>query len=91
MSTYCPPPLVGLSTYSTPPLSHSDLTAHQPPSNGHLNGEPQSWRVSSTNSKAVSDRQWTWLRQIFVVVRRLFDAAEVLDTVSRIHWLNVGV
>ena len=52
-------------------------------------GLTDSLQIHHINSKAVSVLQWKWLRQISVVVRRLFDAAEVLDTVGKIHWLNV--
>ena len=51
-----------------------------------LTHSPQLHHISS---KLVSDTQWSWLREIFVVVRRLFDANEACDTVRKVHWLNV--
>ena len=47
---------------------------------------PQLRRV---NSKMVSDEQWRWLQQVFMVVLRLFDDKETGDTVGRVHWLNI--
>jgi hypothetical protein len=47
---------------------------------------PQLHRI---NSKVVSDKEWSWLKQIFVMVHRMFDEKETGDTVSKIHWLNI--
>ena len=52
-------------------------------------GLTHSLQIHHISSKLVTDEQWSWLRQVFVVVRRLFDAAEVCDTVGKVHWLNV--
>ena len=41
------------------------------------------------NSKLVTTTQWSWLREIFIVVRRLFDANEACDTARKVHWLNI--
>ena len=41
------------------------------------------------NSAMVNDEQWRWLKQIFLVVHRLFDDKEIGDTVGKVHWLNV--
>ena len=55
--------------------------------------EKYGWTHSSqlhrVNSKMVSDEQWRWLQQVFMVVLRLFDDKETGDTVGRVHWLNV--
>ena len=52
-------------------------------------GLTHSPQIHHVNSKAVADTQWAWLQQVFVVVRRLFDANEVCDTVRKVHWLNI--
>jgi len=52
-------------------------------------GLTHSPQLHHINSKLVSDTQWSWLREIFIVVRRLFDANEACDTVRKVHWLNV--
>ena len=47
---------------------------------------PQLQRI---NSAMVSDAQWRWLKQIFLVVHRLFDDRETGETTGKVHWLNV--
>ena len=51
-----------------------------------LTRSPQLYRV---NSKLVSDAQWSWLKQIFVVVHRLFDDSAMCESVSKVRWINV--
>jgi hypothetical protein len=55
--------------------------------------EKYGWTHSSQlhriNSKLISDKEWLWLKQIFVVVHRMFDEKETGDTASKIHWLNI--
>ena len=47
---------------------------------------PQLQRI---NSALVTDAQWRWLKQIFLVVHRLFDDKETGETIGKVHWLNV--
>ena len=51
-----------------------------------LTHSPQLYRV---NSRLVSSAQWTWLKQVFVVVHRLFDDKETCETVSKVRWINL--
>jgi hypothetical protein len=41
----------------------------------------------STNS--VTEAEWSWLKQILLVVLRLYDDKETGEMVGRIHWLNI--
>jgi len=52
-------------------------------------GLTRSPQIHHINSKLVTGAQWVWLRQVFIVVRRLFDASETCDTAKKVHWLNV--
>ena len=51
-----------------------------------LTDSPQLYRV---NSRLVSSAQWSWLKQAFVVVHRLFDDKEMCESVSKVRWINV--
>ena len=51
-----------------------------------LTQSPQLYRI---NSKLVSDAQWAWLKQIFVVVHRLFDDAAMCENVGKVRWINI--
>jgi hypothetical protein len=46
-------------------------------------------QLHHVNSMLVTAGQWSWLRRIFIVVRRLFDVSESCDTVGKVHWLNI--
>ena len=52
-------------------------------------GWTQSSQLLRINSTMVSDAQWRWLKQVFLIVHRLFDDKEIGDTVGKVHWLNV--
>ena len=52
-------------------------------------GLTHSPQLHHINSKLVTGGEWSWLREIFIVVRRLFDANEACDTVRKVHWLNI--
>ena len=47
---------------------------------------PQLYRVSST---LVNNAQWAWLKQIFVVVHRLFDDGAMCENVGKVRWINI--
>jgi integrase len=51
-----------------------------------LSQSPQLYRV---NSKLVSSAQWSWLKQVFVVVHRLFDDSEMCESVAKVRWINI--
>ena len=51
-----------------------------------LTQSPQLYRI---NSKLVSDAQWAWLKQIFVVVHRLFDDGAMCENVGKVRWINI--
>ncbi len=51
-----------------------------------LTHSPQLYRL---NSRLVSSEQWSWLKQVFVVVHRLFDDKEMCETVSKVRWINL--
>ena len=51
-----------------------------------LTHSPQLYRI---NSRLVSGAQWSWLKQVFVVVHRLFDDKETCETVSKVRWINL--
>jgi hypothetical protein len=51
-----------------------------------LTDSPQLFRI---NSRLVSSAQWNWLKQIFVVVHRLFDDKETCETVTKVRWINL--
>lgn len=51
-----------------------------------LSQSPQLYRV---NSKLVSGAQWSWLKQVFVAVHRLFDDSEMCESVAKVRWINI--
>ena len=51
-----------------------------------LSQSPQLYRV---NSKLVGGAQWSWLKQIFVVVHQLFDDSETCESVAKVRWINI--
>ena len=51
-----------------------------------LTNSPQLYHV---NGKEVSDDQWSWLKQIFLVIHRLFDDLETGDTLGKLRWINI--
>ena len=51
-----------------------------------LSQSPQLYRV---NSKLVSGAQWSWLKEMFVVVHRLFDDSEMCESVAKVRWINI--
>ena len=52
-------------------------------------GLSQSSQLYRVNSKLVSVSQWNWLKQIFVVVHRLFDDSEMCESVAKVRWINI--
>ena len=50
-----------------------------------LTYSPQLHRI---NGKEVDDEQWRWLKQIFLVVHRLFDDKEMGDSLGKVRWIN---
>ena len=52
-------------------------------------GLSQSAQLHRVNSKLVSGTQWSWLKQIFVVVHRLFDDSEMCESVAKVRWINI--
>jgi hypothetical protein len=52
-------------------------------------GWTNSSHLHRVGSKLVSCQQWSWLKQVLVIVHRMFDEMETGDTVSKIHWLNI--
>ena len=51
-----------------------------------LTQSPQLHRI---NSKLVSGAQWSWLKQIFIVVHRLFNDSEMCESVAKVRWINI--
>ncbi len=51
-----------------------------------LTHSPQLHRI---NGKEVDDEQWRWLKQIFLVVHRLFDDKELGDSLGKVRWINI--
>ena len=49
----------------------------------------QSSQLYRINSKLVSGAQWAWLKQIFVVVHRLFDDGAMCENVGKVRWINI--
>ena len=52
-------------------------------------GLTHSLQLYRLNSRLVSGEQWSWLKQVFVVVHRLFDHKETCETVSKVRWINL--
>ena len=52
-------------------------------------GLSQSSQLYRVNSKLVSSEQWRWLKQVFVVVHRLFDDSEMCESVAKVRWINI--
>jgi hypothetical protein len=51
-----------------------------------LTHSPQLYRI---NGKEVGDDQWRWLKQIFLIVHRLFDDKELGDSLGKVRWINI--
>ena len=47
---------------------------------------PQLYRV---NCRVVSNALWRWLKEIFVVVHRMFDDMETCESASKVRWINI--
>ena len=52
-------------------------------------GLTDSPRLYHINGKDVSAEQWSWLKQVFLFVHRLFDDLETGETIGKMRWINI--